>query len=95
MVPGRGREESATVSKFGHVWNAFSLPPVGRLYALPSREGLKQLLSHFVEKTDILSDISLETLESQDRRLKFQGVRFEVRSAAQHSFYHSGTREAS
>ncbi|CAM9680484.1 unnamed protein product, partial [Sphacelaria rigidula] len=42
------------------------------------REGLKQLLSHFVEKTDILSDISLETLESQDRRLKFQGVRFEI-----------------
>lgn len=49
-----------------------------RVFLLVRRESLKQFVSHFAETTDILGNFNLDVLESQDRQLKFQGVRFEA-----------------
>lgn len=46
---------------------------------VPARETLKRFLSRFTETTDVLGSFDLDPLEAQDRQLKFQGVRFEVR----------------
>ncbi|CAM9652718.1 unnamed protein product [Ascophyllum nodosum] len=42
------------------------------------REILKEFMSNFSETSDIFGNFNLDSLEAQDRQLKFQSVRFEI-----------------
>lgn len=41
---------------------------------------MKRFLSHLTEASGVIGSFDLGRMESQDRQLKFQGVRFEART---------------